>query len=86
MASKQGRSERELLNEAVMSYLERSDPRHFEELLARMPSRFELGEEALRLANEELHAMRRERRAAQYGEANPQLLQISLEGHGKSGC
>lgn len=62
LASEQGRSERELLDEAVMSYLQRSDPRRFEELLERMSSRFELtDEEAQRVANEELHAMRRER-------------------------
>lgn len=62
LASEQGRSERELLDEAVMSYLQRSDPRRFEELLERMTSRFELtDEEAMRIADEELHAMRRER-------------------------
>ena len=62
LASEQGRSERELLDEAVMSYLQRSDPRRFEELLERMSGRFELSdEEAMRIANEELHAMRRER-------------------------
>jgi TRAP-type C4-dicarboxylate transport system substrate-binding protein len=65
LASEQGRPERELLDEAVMSYLERSDPRRFEELLERMSSRFELSEEeAEKTAYEELHAMRRERRAA----------------------
>ncbi len=66
MAREQGRSERELLDEAVRRYLERSDPRRFEELLEDMSSRFDLDEaEAEKLAYEELHVMRRERRATQ---------------------
>ncbi len=66
LAQEQGRSERELLDEAVRRYLERSDPRCFEELLTKMSSRFDLDEdEAERIAYEELHAMRRERKAAQ---------------------
>ena len=66
LARQQGRPERELLDEAIRRYLERADPRRFEELLTRMSSRSELGEEeAMELASyEELHAMRRERRAA----------------------
>jgi Arc/MetJ family transcription regulator len=64
LADEQGRSERELLDEAVRRYLERSDPRRFEELLKKMSSRFDL-DEAERIAYEELHAMRRERKAAQ---------------------
>ncbi len=64
LAEEQGRTEREVLDEAVRHYLERSDPRRFEELLERMSSRFDLSEdEAERLAYEELHAMRRERKA-----------------------
>lgn len=66
LAGEQGRSEGELLDEAVRRYLERSNPRRFEELLERMSSRFDLDEdEAERIAYEELHAMRRERKAAQ---------------------
>ena len=66
LAQEQGRSERELLDEAVRRYLERSDPRRFEELLTKMSSRFDLDEdEAERIAYKELHAMRRERKAAQ---------------------
>lgn len=62
-AREQGRPEGELLEEAVRRYLERSDPRRFEELLERMSSRFDLDdEEAERVAYEELHAWRRERR------------------------
>ena len=62
LARDQGRPERELLDEAVRRYLERSDPRRFEELLEGMSSRFNLDDdEAERLAYEELHAMRRER-------------------------
>lgn len=62
-AREQGRPEEELLEEAVRRYLERSDPRRFEELLERMSSRFDLDdEEAERIAYEELHAWRRERR------------------------
>lgn len=65
LAKEQDRSERDLLDEAVRSYLERSDPRRFEELLEAMSSRFDLDEEeAERVAYEELHAMRRERKAA----------------------
>ncbi len=65
-AREQNRSESELLDEAVRRYLERSDPKRFEELLDRMSSRFGLDEdEAMRIANEELHAMRRERKASQ---------------------
>jgi hypothetical protein len=65
LARQQGRPERELLDEAIRRYLERADPRRFEELLTRMSSRSELGEdEAMELAYEELHAMRRERRDA----------------------
>jgi metal-responsive CopG/Arc/MetJ family transcriptional regulator len=65
LARQQGRPERELLDEAIRRYLERADPRRFEELLTWMSSRSELGEEeAMELAYEELHAMRRERRAA----------------------
>ncbi len=64
LADEQGRTQRELLDEAVRHYLKRSDPRRFEELLERMSSRFDLSEdEAERLAYEELHAMRRERKA-----------------------
>lgn len=60
-AKEQGRSERELLDEAVRQYLERSDPRRFENLLRSMSSRFDLDEdEAERIAYEELHAMRRD--------------------------
>jgi len=66
LAQEQGRSERELLDEAIRRYLERSDPRRFAELLKKMSSRFDLDEdEAERIAYEELHAMRRERKAAQ---------------------
>ena len=66
LADEQGRSERELLDEAIRRYLERSDPRRFEELLKKMSSRFDFDEdEAERIAYEELHAMRRERNAAQ---------------------
>jgi metal-responsive CopG/Arc/MetJ family transcriptional regulator len=66
LADEQGRSEHELLDEAVRLYLERSNPRRFEELLERISSRFDLDEiEAERIAYEELHAMRRERKAAQ---------------------
>lgn len=62
-AREQGRPEGELLEEAVRRYLERIDPRRFEELLERMSSRFDLDdEEAERIAYEELHAWRRERR------------------------
>ncbi len=68
-AEEQGRLESELLEEAVRRYLERSDPRRFEELLERMErGRRERGveplfeEEAMRLAVEEQHAWRRERR------------------------
>ena len=64
LAEEQGRTERELLDEAVRHYLERSDPQRFEELLERMSSRFDLSEdEAERIAYEELHAMRHERKA-----------------------
>ncbi|MBA3425882.1 MAG: hypothetical protein H0U04_15380 [Rubrobacter sp.] len=64
LAEEQGRTEREVLDEAVRHYLERSDPRRFEELLERMSSRFDLSEdEAEKVAYEELHAMRRERKA-----------------------
>lgn len=64
LADEQGRTQRELLDEAVRHYLKRSDPRRFEELLERMSSRFDLSEdEAERLAYEELYAMRRERKA-----------------------
>ncbi len=64
LAEAQGRSEREVLEEALRRYLERGDPRCFEELLGKMSSRFDLGEvEAERIAYEELHAMRRERKA-----------------------
>lgn len=49
LAKAQDRSERELLIEAVRSYLERSDPRRFEELLERMSS--------------QLHAIRAEKAA-----------------------
>ena len=66
LAQEQGRSERELRDEAIRRYLERSDPRRFEELLKKMSSRFDLDEdEAERIAYEELHAMRRDRKAAQ---------------------
>lgn len=66
-AEEQGRSEGELLDEAVRSYLKRS--RSLAELLERMErGRRERGveplseEEAMRLAVEEQHAWRRERR------------------------
>ena len=66
LAQEQGRSERELVDEAIRRYLERSDPRRFEELLKKMSSHFDLDEdEAERIAYEELHTMRRERKAAQ---------------------
>lgn len=66
LAEEQGRSERELLDEALRHYLKRSDPRRFEELLEKMSSRFDLDEaEAERIAYEELYASRRERRQAQ---------------------
>ncbi len=63
----QGRSEREIMDEAVRDYLASlRRGRHEEDfpaLLDRMSSRFDLDEdEALELANEELHALRRERR------------------------
>jgi archaellum biogenesis protein FlaJ (TadC family) len=62
-AKELGRSEGDLLDEAVRRYLERGDPRRFEELLDRMSSRFDLDEdEAMKIAYEELHAMRRENR------------------------
>ncbi len=62
-AKELGRPEGELLDEAVRRYLERSDPGRFEELLDRMSSRFDLDEdEAMKIAYEELHAMRREKR------------------------
>ncbi len=68
-AKELGRPEGELLDEAVRRYLERSYPRRFEELLERMErGRRERGveplseEEAMRLAVEEQHAWRRERR------------------------
>lgn len=65
LAEEQGRPERELLDEAVRRYLERSDPRRFEELLDGMASRFDLdGDEAERIAYQELHSMRRERRSS----------------------
>ncbi len=66
LAERQSRSEKEVLDEAVRKHLERKDPRRFEELLAKMSSRFDLDEkEAERIAYEELHAMRRERKAEQ---------------------
>jgi len=68
-AREQGRPERELLDEAVRSYLER--PRSLAELFERVDAgRRERGvqplpeEEAMRLAVEEQHAWRRERRQA----------------------
>lgn len=65
-AKEQNRSEGELLDEAVRRYLKSSDPKRFEGLLDRMSSRYELDEdEAMQIANEELHAMRRERKAPQ---------------------
>ncbi len=67
LAKAQGRSEREVLDEAVRAYLASLGRGQREEdfpaLLDRMSSRFDLDEdEALELANEELHAFRRERR------------------------
>lgn len=70
LAEAQGRSEREVLDEAVRGYLAslrsgRRDEDYFPALLDRMSSRFDLDEdEALELANEELHAFRRERRSS----------------------
>lgn len=77
MAEEQGREERELLEEAVRSYLQHSqssaagtetgnkllgDEDEFAALLERMSSRFDLDDEkAMRIAVEEQHAWRRER-------------------------
>ncbi len=69
MAEEQGRSGRELLDEAVRSYLSRrrvglKEP--FEDAARRQREQGIVplsDEEAMRLANDELHAMRRERRA-----------------------
>ncbi len=64
LAERQSRSEKEVLDEAVKKYLARSDPRRFEELLGERSSRFDLAEEeAERMAYEELHAMKRGRKA-----------------------
>jgi hypothetical protein len=68
-AREQGRPERELLDEAVKSYLER--PGSLEQLFERIDQgQRERGveppseDEAMRLAVEEQHAWRRERRSA----------------------
>ncbi len=69
MADEQGRSERELLDEAVRTYLlrRRAGLKELFEDAARRQRKRVLDplsdEEAMRLANDELHAMRRERRA-----------------------
>jgi hypothetical protein len=72
LAQKQGRSERELLDEAIRRYLQEPPRRSgsLKELFERIDrGQRERGveplseEEAMELADEELHAMRRERRA-----------------------
>jgi hypothetical protein len=72
LAAEQGRSERELLDEAIRRYLQ--EPRRRSSSLEELFERIDRGqrergvkplseEEAMELAYEELHAMRRERRA-----------------------
>lgn len=69
IADEQGRSERELLDEAVRTYLLRRRPglKELFEDAARWQREQGIDplsdEEAMRLANDELHAMRRERKA-----------------------
>jgi hypothetical protein len=69
MADEQGRSERELLDEAVRTYLlrRRAGLKELFEDAARWQRERGIDllsdEEAMRLANDELHAMRRERKA-----------------------
>jgi hypothetical protein len=69
MADEQGRSERELLDEAVRTYLLRcrAGLKELFEDAARWQRERGIDllsdEEAMRLANDELHAMRRERKA-----------------------
>lgn len=70
LAEEQGRPERELLDEAVRRYLDEQNPGSLEELFEEAAHwQRERGvkplsdEEAMRLADKELHAMRRERRA-----------------------
>ena len=83
-AAEQGRAERDVIEEAIRRYLDgpatspiealqqeqvHRNTRRFVALLNRMGSRFELDEdEAMDLANAELHAMREERRAGREGE------------------
>lgn len=70
LAEEQSRPERDILEEAVKKYLERSRAGGIEGLFERIDRGQRergveplSGEEAMRLANEELHAMRRERKA-----------------------
>lgn len=81
LAEERGREERELLEEAVRTYLQHGPPNvagigiggevsggrdEFIALLERMSSRFDLDEEeTMRIAVEEQHAWRRERRRAE---------------------
>jgi glutamyl-tRNA reductase len=84
VAAEQDRDERDVIEEAIRRYLDapaaspteslRQEQSHrktrrFVALLDRMGSRFDLDEdEAMNLANAELHAMREERRAGREGE------------------
>jgi len=70
LAVEQGRSETEVVEDAVRSYVVRrvSDPEPLFERIERWQRERSVEplseDEAMKLANEELHAMRRERRSA----------------------